>query len=201
VVALDETARPRAEQVARFVRAGGGVVLGAGAAAVPALAAISPARPAAPFTATLGGLASAAPRSGLPGRSLAALRADAIVLERRGPGVTVAARREMLGRVVMIGYDETWRWRLQGGPQSPDEHRGWWSGLVGSVVRAVLVPRPQADAADPAPLAALVSALGPPSAGAPPHAADGWRWDGVLLALCLALLLTEWLSRRTRGLA
>ncbi|MGQ0646930.1 MAG: hypothetical protein ACT4P7_05135 [Gemmatimonadaceae bacterium] len=198
VVALDESARARAGAIAAFVRTGGGLVLGPGALAAPALASLSPAHLGQAFKGTLGSLAGNAPRAGLSGRRLQQVRADAVVLEQRGPSPIIVARRERLGRVLLVGYEDSWRWRLQGGANAIDEHRAWWSGGVGSVARPVLVARDHVDGADQAPYAALAS-LGPASANIGSALLPAQRWEPWLLGLCLVLLTSEWFSRRTRG--
>lgn len=197
VIALDASAVARAGTIARFVQQGGGLILGH-SAAVGDLRALAPARPDAPFSETLGGLLTATPRRGLAGRSLAALQPDALVLERRGAAVTMAARRHELGRVVMIGYDDLWRWRMQGGESSPEEHRAWWSQLVSSVAYA---PFSMATGAigDPAPTASLHASLGSPGIASASDATPRVPWAAILFATCLVLLMIEWTSRRLRG--
>jgi hypothetical protein len=129
---------------------------------------------------------------------LESLRADAVRLSTRGAETTSAARREGAGRVLQAGFDETWRWRMQGGSDAVAAHRAWWSRMVGSVAA---IPLPRADessSAEGAPLARLVDALGPATAVAPaesmPRALPAW-----LLPALLIVLLVEWGSRRLRG--
>jgi hypothetical protein len=197
VVALDGSASSRAAAVARYVQEGGGLILGH-AAAVGDLARLAPARAAERFAETLGGLLTSAPRRGLGGRALGGLRPDALVLERRGSIVTMAARRHELGRVIMIGYDDLWRWRMQGGEMSPEDHRAWWSRLVSSVAYAPLAP-PSASKGDPAPLASLHATLGPPGGMVGGPTAPRIPWPHLLFSACLLLLMIEWTSRRLRG--
>jgi hypothetical protein len=197
VIALDAAAAPRAAAIVRFVQQGGGLVLGH-AAAVGDLRALAPARPGEELRETLGGLLSAAPRRGLAGRALAGLRPDAVVLERRGGTVTMAARRHELGRIVMIGYDDLWRWRMQGGELSPDEHRAWWSQLVSSVAFAPFTA-PIVGSGDPAPTAALHAVLGRPGTPAPIASLREFPWAVFLFAASILLFMLEWTSRRLRG--
>jgi hypothetical protein len=197
VVALDGSASPRAAAIARYVQEGGGLILGH-AAAVGDLARLAPARAAGHFAETLGGLLTDAPRRGLGGRALGTLRLDALVLERRGAIVTMAARRHELGRVIMFGYDDLWRWRMQGGEMSPEDHRAWWSRLVGSVAYAPPASRTALDG-DPAPLASLHASLGPPGETVGGPTAPRLPWPYLLFATCLSLLMIEWTSRRLRG--
>lgn len=197
VVVLDASAAPRAGAIARFVQQGGGLVLGH-TAAVGDLRALAPARPGEEFRETLGGLLSATPRTGLAGRVLAGLRPDALVLERRGAAVTMAARRHELGRVVMVGYDDLWRWRMQGGEPSPEDHRAWWSQLVSSVAYAPF-SMPTRAVGDPATTASLHASLGPPGSSAPSAGIRQLPWASFLFAACMLLLMIEWTSRRLRG--
>ncbi|HEX5831226.1 MAG TPA: hypothetical protein VFY16_09605, partial [Gemmatimonadaceae bacterium] len=144
-------------------------------------------------------LASADPRRGLPLGALRRPRADAVALETRGDELAVAARRVGRGRVVQHGYEESWPWRMAGGDAAPAAHRRWWSGLVSAAAHAPAVPRAEL-ALDDAPLARLVSTLGPPVA--PPRAAAPVRPDGApwwLFAGAAIALLLEWASRRLRG--
>ncbi|HEY0970737.1 MAG TPA: hypothetical protein VGE02_07165, partial [Gemmatimonadales bacterium] len=146
--------------------------------------------------------ASDEPRRGLPLRPVA-VRADAVPLETRGGSVAVAARRVGAGRVVQLGYDETWRWRMAGAEGAPAAHRAWWSGLVAA---AAYAPRGSDAAAvlDDAPVARLIAALGAPSAeladgategrGAVERGAPAW-----IFPLVAIILLAEWASRRLRG--
>lgn len=197
VVALDGSVAARASVIARFVREGGGVIL-AHEAAVGDLRVLAPARPGAAFRETFGGLLTDLPRRGLGGRALGDVRPDAVVLERRGPIVTMAARRHELGRVIMLGYDELWRWRMQGGEMAPEDHRAWWSRLVASVAYAPVAPAPRAQG-DPAPLAALHATLGPPGSITSGAIARQISWANLLLAAGIMLLMIEWTSRRLRG--
>jgi hypothetical protein len=152
--------------------------------------------------------------------ALSALRSDATPLERRQDGIAVAARRLGAGRVIQVGFDESWRWRMAGAPGAEAAHRDWWSRIVGSIAYAPVVreapaapagadtrslrsasshPERSEGSALSAPLALVIDRLGPPRAAAP---ADFERWSPdsrILLALMLVLLLIEWTSRRLRG--
>jgi hypothetical protein len=116
----------------------------------------------------------------------------------------VAIRRAGRGRVAAVGYDESWRWRMQGGAAGEAAHRAWWSRMAGLVAperelfHAVDAPVRR----DAAPRAALVAALGAPSTAS--DVADrpaSNRLPLVLLLLALAALLAETASRRFRGAA
>ena len=183
-----------------FVRAGGGVVLGGSA---------SRARVAAPLTAWRVARRETAPLGVLPGDTLwrgqsrvlfdGVDTTRAVVLERRDREPVILARRHYAGRVLAVGYDDTWRWRMAGSANGVAEHRDWWSRLVASVAF-----RPATGSADiatgAAPLAALHASLGPPE----PAADASARIPRALLAnllgaLALGALLAEWLMRRLRG--
>lgn len=195
IIALDSTAAAYAPAIARFVHSGGGLLLGPDAVGVAALRALAPGRGTRVARPRLGtGVAVSRELLGL--RDLAPLVADAYPLERRGDHVAVAVRREGAGRVGQTGYRETWRWRLQGGPDGPAGHREWWSAVVAAVAGGGETRAGGVE--DPAPRAALFSALGPPSDPAPhpPRALFP-----VVLAVLLAGLFGEWSSRRLRGAA
>ncbi|MBK9977977.1 MAG: hypothetical protein IPP20_08605 [Gemmatimonadetes bacterium] len=182
------------------VRAGGVVVTSA-AARLPALASILPARAGEAIVPTLGALSGERPRRALGGVALTSAARDAVTLERTGNRARIVAARVDAGRVLMLGYDDTWRWRMEGDDSGPSEHRAWWSSLVSSVAYAPPVQLTATPAVDEAPLAALVEAWGPPSDlaadTAPP--VSSVAWDRLLFAAFLLALLAEWSSRRLRG--
>lgn len=211
VIALDETAASMAPAIARYVGAGGGLVLALDASRLPALAALAPARAGGALPPASDELGGPDARRGLPLHTLGGLRDDAVALERRGDAVAVAARRAGAGRVVQLGYDETWRWRMAGPAGSPEAHRAWWAALVAGVARAPSAERRAAadggrppaapTALDDAPVARLIAAVGAPTAppaasraGAPQEALPWWA-----LVVATLALLGEWASRRLRG--
>ena len=201
VIALDSSAAPNAAALARFARSGGGLIVARAAASLPALAALLPARGGAAVVPRLGAFASDAPRRALDGVALTAIDRDAVVLDRTGRDARVVAVRVEAGRVVLIGYDDTWRWRMAGEDDAPAEHRAWWSSLVSSVAYAPLVQLADPPSVDEAPYAALVTALGPPAPAATGASVAGpsLPWDALLFAIFLLSLLAEWSSRRLRG--
>jgi hypothetical protein len=199
VVAIDSTAARDASAIARFVHSGGGLLLLPGAAAAPGLRALAPAAEGRVLRAATAAFDSM-PRLALDAVSLVRLAPTALVLESRGDAATVAAWRVGRGRVVQVGYVDSWRWRMEGPDGAPAAHRAWWSGLAAGVAYRASLPLDW-RAADPAPLAALHDALGPPTAardrpparvpaGGPPR----WAWP-----VALAALLAEWALRRARG--
>jgi hypothetical protein len=186
--------------IARYVRGGGGLILAgesAGAASLAALAAGRFGTRARPPTLAF---VEGAPRRALAFRAIAH-RTDALVLEEHGGRVAVAARRFESGRVIQVGYEDTWRWRLAGGANAVEAHRDWWSGLVSAVAHRATRPVGSALPNEAAPLAALVTALGPPTPDAR-RSSSGARWlpsPALLFSAIIALLLAEIASRRLRG--
>lgn len=198
VVMLDTTSLLEPAQLVRYVREGGGLIVTARTGALPALAPLRVARngraipSVEPFDTTL-----AEPRRSLALNSLI-LADGALPLERRDDLVAVAARRVERGRVIALGYDETWRWRMGGGGTALQEYRDWWAGLVAAVAYAEPQPIPADRAPDEAPLASLVQFLGPASTQ-PISAATSTPPYGWLFAALAAASLLMYLSRRLRG--
>jgi hypothetical protein len=200
VAALDSSAADLAPAVARFVAAGGGLVAVGSATLLGPFRTLVPARAGVRIPGRILLDADSATRADLPLRPLEALRADAVPLERQSAGLAAAVRRAGAGRVLAVGYDESWRWRMLGGAGGPAAHRAWWSRTVGLVAPEREAPRGPRDSDDAAPLAALVSTLGPPAPAA--RATGTPRGDALpllLLALLSAALLAETASRRLRG--
>ncbi len=207
VIAVDSVAAKYAAAIGAYVRSGGGFVAAGEAAGVPAFASLLPARAAetaldaGEFTSD-----SVPPRNALALRPLGALAPGAAVLERRDHDVAVAVHRVGMGRVVQVGYLDTWRWRLAArGDSALTAHRRWWSGIVSGAAYAPRFDRAGAAdavaAADPAPLAALAATLGPATPGRE-AVRGGWldpRFLPLLFALIVAALMLEWASRRLRG--
>ena len=201
VIALDTTAASYARSFAPFARSGGGVVLAGLAAGVPGVAAIAPGRVGEWVQASAHTFVGATPRRALGHFGLAALDPGAVVIEMRDGRPAVAARRVAAGRVIQLGYEDTWRWRLAGGDDAPDAHRAWWSAIVGAAAYRPSRPFAVSDTLDVAPLAQTVAALGSPAVrsvarAAPPRPGGLRPW---MIALLFAMLLLEWGSRRRRG--
>ena len=199
-----------------FVRAGGGVVIVGDAARLASLAAIRAGAPGATIAGKAGAEVSDAPRHGLDLVPIVTLAAGSVVLEVRDGRTATAARRVGAGRVVQVGYDNSWLWRMAGDDDAPVAHRRWWTSVLSGVVPlAAPVHRGAADAEhdtlDAAPLAALARDLGLPQVRVElTRAVEGrtrtatmleWldvRW--LLLAIVLSLV-ASWTLRRWRGLA
>jgi hypothetical protein len=202
VIVLDSaTAAAGAGAIADFVRQGGGLVLAGDAARASAMAPLAPGTAGAHQHAASLAFADSAPRRALGFYAITNLKSDAIVLERRDSRVAIAARRAGRGRVLQLGYDDSWRWRFAGGPRAPEAERAWWSGLVSSVsYRAAMPIAGSAQAnANSAPLAALYSSLGSPTADSRQPAVVVQVLPWWLLTLIVLSLLAEFASRRTRG--
>lgn len=201
VVALDSAASTAGGAIARYARSGGGVVLAGNAVRGAALASIAPGGVGRRVAGVAGAVASDNPRTGLGAFAVASLRADAVALEIRDEATVAAARRVEAGRVVQVGYDETWRWRMSGGDEAARAHRDWWSRVVASVAYTPLAPRLATVETDEVPLASLYDALGPatPLDRASQPSRDASRVTSILFAVVVASLLLEWVSRRLRG--
>jgi len=131
---------------------------------------------------------------------VAQLKPDAIAIERRTGGVAIAARRVGAGRVIQVGYDDSWRWRMAGADGSEAAHREWWSRIVTAVAYVPQSATTSSRSAQSAPVAMLVDRVGP-ARGSPPAGAKRRPVDQrLILAAIMILLSTEWASRRLRGL-
>lgn len=203
VIAVDSVVNRYAQQIARYVRAGGGLIASGEAARASGLSTIVPAVVlGAPSMPAL--FSKEKPRSALALARLDMLKEGAYILETKPPGTEIAAAawRVGRGRVIQIGYHDTWRWRLAGAePDAPHAHRAWWAGIVSAVAYAPRFTVQVTEPLEPTPLASLVATL-----GAPAHeqvASGGLLADprivSALFALLLAALILEWASRRLRG--
>ena len=205
VIALDTSLGAAGPQLAHYVNSGGGLILVGDAATAAAVRTLAPAHVGARTQGTTRDVQAKAPLAGLPLQALETLRADAVRLGARAGKVTLAARREGAGRVLQVGYNETWRWRMQGGDDAVAAHRLWWSRLVASVAYAAPMRNGFAgtagsdgNSAEGAPLARLYDAFGPPSAPTADSTSSGGLPVWLLPLICM-LLLAEWASRRLRG--
>jgi hypothetical protein len=201
VVLIDTTAASQAAAIARYVRSGGGAIIAGSAARIPSLSALRagqpgtriPERPAAPGDTTARGTLALNPIMRLAG--------DAIPLEWRGEQVAVAARRVGRGRVLQVGYDDTWRWRLTGSDDPIAAHREWWARAVSGVAYAPAHSLGAEVEVDPMPYANLVAAIGLPEHVSGTDASTEGSSAPILFAICIVALLAEWGSRRWRGVA
>jgi hypothetical protein len=205
VVALDAGAAPYASRIVEFARSGGGVILGPGAASLDAM---TPLRAGAVgrSTSDTRGVQSGETISlaTLPLAPIMSLRDGATPFEKRGAAVAIAAERVGAGRVLQLGYEDTWRWRMSGGDGAVRDHRLWWTRLMSNVAYAPRIPRATSTVStDEAPMIGLVGAIGASrSSGAmlnfPGTQSDWVAWLFALMALGL---VGEVASRRLRGAA
>ncbi len=206
VVALDASAAPQAAAIAAFVRSGGGLVLGAEASGNAAFAELRAGANGVRQAPLAIAVSAASPRRALPLVPIDQLVAGAVALERRDDLVAVAARRVGAGRVLQVGFEDSWRWRMTGPDGAREAHRRWWASLVASASPDALSEATQtvrsAVSTWDAPLARMVADLGAPdpqatipTSSGEPAGTSAWWW-GVL---ALTALLGEWASRRLRG--
>jgi hypothetical protein len=204
VIAIDSTINSYGAEVERFVRSGGGLILAGPAGSARVVASLAPGtllprtRPNLRPNDTI--------KLGTTGfYPVSVGRGDGVTLEKRADGVAMAARRVGAGRVIQLGYDDSWRWRMAGAPGSEAAHREWWTRVVASVAytsnvlpASTTARRTPLRAADAAPVANLVDKLGPARTlpGSLPSPPLDRR---ILLTLMIILLLAEWTSRRLRG--
>jgi hypothetical protein len=200
VVAIDTTVQSLGSALEHFVHRGGGVVLAGAASTAPAVASLTP-----------GSLGARTRVVIAPGDTIGlgttgfypvtALESDGVILDRRPSGIAVAARRVGAGRVMQIGYDDSWRWRMAGGPGSDVAYRDWWSRAVASVAYLPdSLPRDGVTQSASAPLAHLIERLGPVRPVSTERLSSAPIDQRILLGLIMIFLLMEWSSRRLRGL-
>jgi hypothetical protein len=194
-----------------FVRDGGGLVLVGEAARIPGLAGLRAGAPGRAMSGEPGAETSDQPRHGLDLVPVTALVPDAVVLEARDARTAIAARRVGAGRVLQVGYENSWLWRMAGDDDAPVAHRRWWSSLLAALVPMHAPTSHRAldathDTLDAAPIAALVRDLGAPIIRAQIvsperrdlHAVLSPQW---LLATTLLSLVAAWIIRRWSGFA
>lgn len=208
VIALDTFAVRYRAQIAEFVRRGGGFIATGEAAALPAFASLLPASAGTAIPGAAFDEDSLSPRRMLALTPLLQLKRGAVAIEAADERVAVAAWRVANGRVLQVGYLNSWRWRLGGGEPTDTvrDHRRWWSAMVSSVA---YTPRwdlkvPGDRPTDAMPVASLVEALGPAKSQ---EGSSGWR-SGMLVdprflttlfSLIVGALLVETASRRLHG--
>jgi hypothetical protein len=200
VVAIDTTVQSLGSALEHFVHEGGGLILAGAASTASAVAALTPGSLGARTRVVV----APADTIGLGTTGfypVTALKSDGVILDRRPSGIAVAARRVGAGRVMQIGYDDSWRWRMAGGPGSDVAYRDWWSRAVASVAYLPdSLPRDGVTQSASAPLAHLIERLGPVRPVSTERLSSAPIDQRILLGLIMIFLLMEWSSRRLRGL-
>ena len=204
VVAIDSVIKRYADQLPRYVREqGGGLIVVGEASSVPELAPLLPARWGIPSRPVDFRPETADdPRRSLAMGDLYNLKEGAAVLESRDEDATVATWRAGEGRVIQIGYLDTWRWRMAGlGSDAVEGHRLWWAALASGVAYAPRSDRAVPEPVEPTPLASLIDRIGTPEAAEIEIASilDDPRLLPLLFGALVGLLFLEWMSRRLRG--
>jgi hypothetical protein len=204
VIALDTSAAKYAGAIESFVRQGGGFIATGGAAGLPAFASILPGTLGAPIP--IGDqqsfdLDSLTPKNALALAPIRQLKPNAVPVETRGKDVAAAAWRVRDGRVLQVGYMDTWRWRMGGIVDPVGQYRHWWSMMTSSVAYAPRYAKTVAGSVEPTPMASLVKILGSPK---PQKVEKASLWDDprllpALFTLLMVTFLLEWASRRLRG--
>jgi hypothetical protein len=193
-----------------FVRNGGGAVIVGDAARAPGVRSLLAGTPGSEMRGEVGAEQSVEPRHALDLVPIATLQRGSVAIEARDGAVAVAGRRVGAGRVVQVGYNNSWLWRMAGDDDAPRAHRRWWSTLLAGVMPQRVPPRvtvaAERDTLDAAPVAALARDVGLPRivpARADATSATPWiaqRDPRMLLALALCGLTGAWALRRWRGL-
>jgi hypothetical protein len=202
VVALDGAASPYANRIIEFARTGGGVVLGRQAASLDAMAPLRAGVVGRAISQTSTSEKGTVSLATLPLVPITSLRNEATPFEKRGAAVAIAAERVGAGRVLQLGYEDTWRWRMSGDDGAARDHRLWWTRLVSSVASARRAQRATASAAnDEAPMIGLVTAVGPSASlrGASSLSGKISSWIAWSFALLALGLIGEVALRRVRG--
>ncbi len=199
VLAIDSTAARHGAAIARYLRDGGGLVLWSDAAATPALHPFAAGGSGTEIPVQSGAVPDSLPRAALGLVPIVPLHHDAVALETRGSLIAVGARRIGMGRVVEIGYVDSWRWPMGGGESAPERYRAWLAGLVAQVALVGRVPV-GSGGTDPVPVAGLLDRLGPSTAAFSDAQAERDAIPAWIFAVLLSALLIEWSSRRIRGL-
>ena len=210
VIVLPGAASSAMAALPEFVRGGGGLVIVGDAARSRSLSSLRAGTPGAMMSGEAGAESGTQPRHGLDLIPVAELVDGGVALESRDGRIAVAARRVGAGRVVQVGYDNSWLWRMGGNDDAPIAHRRWWTAILSGVVRqsapvSTMRLDPEHDTLSAAPIAALARDVGLPVVRASSVdtmsrsfiASFDPRW---LLGLAVLSLVATWLLRRWRGL-
>jgi hypothetical protein len=210
VVVLPGTSASAMAALPEFVRRGGGLVIVGAAARSGALSSLRAGTPGGTLAGEVGAESGTEPRHALDLIPIAELADGGVTLELRDSRITIAARRVGAGRVVQVGYDNSWLWRMGGNDDSPIAHRRWWTAILSGVVpqtapASTMRLDPEHDTLSAAPIAALARDVGLPVVRASSVdtlsqsfiASLNPRW---LLWLAVLSLVMSWMLRRWRGL-
>ncbi|MYA10866.1 MAG: hypothetical protein F4Z32_05260 [Gemmatimonadetes bacterium] len=203
VVAMDSVIRRYADRLPRYVSQGGGLIVLGEASSVPGMEALLPARWGIP-TRPVDFRPETAddPRRSFALGDLYNLKRGAIALEMRDDDVAVAGWRVGDGRVIQVGYLDTWRWRMAGlDEDAVEDHRLWWAALASGVAHAPRFDRAVAGEVEPTPRATLIETIGTPAPAELELASilDDPRLLPLLFGAAVGLLFLGWMSRRLRG--
>jgi hypothetical protein len=204
VIVLDTSTTKYASQITDFVHKGGGFIAAGDAAALPAFASLMPGVVSGKLLSSAFGTDTAHPRRAFELLPITQLKPGAVAVEHRDDHIAVAARRIETGRVLQVGYIDTWRWRMGGTETDPlHDYTSWWSSMVSSIVYAPHATLPTSASIEPTPMASLVSTLGPSETEQAPQSnpLDDTRLLPILCGIMLGAFLLEWASRRLRGRA
>jgi hypothetical protein len=201
VLALDSVAARYAAAIIEYVRRGGGLVTAGEAASLAAFDGILPGKTTTALQSGSFAIDSAEPRRALALQPIAGLKSGALPIETRDGHTAVAARRFSAGRVLQVGYVDTWRWRMGGVDDPVAGHRDWWSAMVSSVAYAPRIAQRVTTVVEPTPVATLVGTLGAPTPQVQSRTSllDDPRLLPALFAFLMTMLVAEWASRRLRG--
>lgn len=203
VVAMDSVIRRYADQLPRYVGRGGGLIVLGEASSVPGLGSLLPARWGIPTRPTdFRPQTADDPRRSFALGDLYNLKDGALALEMRDDDVAIAGWRVGDGRVIQIGYLDTWRWRMAGlDDDAVESHRLWWAALASGVAYAPRFDRAVSDEVEPTPRATLIETIGAPAPAELELASmlDDPRLLPWAFGALLGLLFLEWTSRRLRG--
>ncbi len=203
VIVYDSSAAKFIDPVTEFVRQGGGLITVGEASTLSDFSALLPGTSSAKLQDGTFDTDTAHSRRAF-GMVALQLKPGAVAVENRDGRIAVAARRLGQGRILQVGYYNTWRWRMGGLETDPvHDFRSWWSAMVSSVAYAPRFPLTVAGTMEPTPMASIVSTLGASKRERAPivNPLDDPRLLPWLFGILMGALFLEWASRRLRGRA
>jgi hypothetical protein len=201
VIALDTSAAQFASSISEFVHNGGGFIAADSAANMSEFSGILPGTTGPLIRNGDFTLDTLKPREALALMPIGRLKPGAVSVEVRNGQTAIAAQRLGKGRVLQVGYLDTWRWRMGGIDDPASLYRGWWSNMVSSVAYAPRTALPVNVTTDQTPMVTLVETLGRPTHVVAEAASflNDPRLLAVLFSFLMAAFFIEWASRRLRG--